>query len=182
LNTLIANNGSGPTNGDFSGTFNSLGHNLVRNLTTNTVVVGSTNGDIYGGDPLLGPLRNNGGLTLTHALMKGSPAIDAGTNAGAPLTDQRGVARPYGKAADIGAFESEYNVLRFTDVSPINSTDIHLQVKGLPGSVCTFQASSNFLDWDDVFVSGSNAIGVWEFIDQDAANHPNRFYRARIDN
>ena len=30
--------------------------------------------------PLLGPLRNNGGLTLTHALLSHSPAIDAGSN------------------------------------------------------------------------------------------------------
>jgi hypothetical protein len=175
LNTIFADNG---TNGDFFGTLTSQGHNLIGSLNTNMTIVGSTNGDIYGLDPLLGPLRNNGGPTLTHALMKGSPAIDAGTNAGAPLTDQRGVARPYGTNADIGAFESEYNVLRFTDISRANSTDIHLQVEGLPGSVCTFQASSNFLDWDDVFVSASNAIGVWEFINQDAANHPNRFYRA----
>jgi hypothetical protein len=180
LNTLIANNGSGPTNGDFSGTFNSLGYNLVRNLTTNTVVAGSTNRDIYGVDPLLRPLRNNGGPTLTHALMRGSPAINAGTSTGAPLTDQRGIARRCGTEVDIGAFE--YDVLLFTDISRVNATNIHLQVEGPPAPVCTFQASSNFLDWDDVFVSGSNAIGVWEFIDQGAANHPNRFYRAHIDN
>lgn len=57
-----------------------------------------------GTDPLLGPLADNGGGTWTHALLPGSPAIDAGyTNL---TTDQRGVARSQGAADDIGAFES----------------------------------------------------------------------------
>jgi hypothetical protein len=67
-------------------------------------------------DPVLGPLANNGGTTQTHALLPGSPAIDAGSsggcrdNVGAQLaTDQRGFPRPaLGGSAlrcDIGAFE-----------------------------------------------------------------------------
>jgi hypothetical protein len=56
-------------------------------------------------DPLLGPLQDNGGPTFTHALLHGSPAIDAGANTGAPDTDQRGVPRPQGPAFDIGAYE-----------------------------------------------------------------------------
>ena len=35
-------------------------------------------GDQINTDPLLGPLQNNGGPTFTHALLPGSPAIDAG--------------------------------------------------------------------------------------------------------
>lgn len=56
-------------------------------------------------DPLLGPLANNGGPTDTHALLAGSPAIDAGSNTGCPAADQRGVRRPQGPRCDIGAFE-----------------------------------------------------------------------------
>ena len=56
-------------------------------------------------DPRLGALGDNGGATWTHALLSGSPAIDAGTPIGAPAADQRGVSRPYGPAVDIGAFE-----------------------------------------------------------------------------
>jgi hypothetical protein len=179
LNTIIADNGTGPTNGDFSGTLTSQGNNLIGNLNTNTIIIGSTNGNIYGADPLLGPLQNSGGPTPTHALLRGSPAINAGTSIGAPLTDQRGVARPCGKEVDIGAFE--YDALLFTGISCVNSTNIHLQVEGPPGSVCTIQASSNFLDWESVFASGNGTMGVWEFVDQDAGNHPNRFYRARLD-
>jgi hypothetical protein len=62
-------------------------------------------------DPLLGPLADNGGPTLTHALLPGSPARDALSGA-CPDTDQRGIARPYDgngdetAVCDIGAFEA----------------------------------------------------------------------------
>lgn len=63
------------------------------------------------GDPMLGPLADNGGPTLTHALLLGSPAIDSGNNAVCPGEDQRGLNRPYDwkgngvAVCDIGAFE-----------------------------------------------------------------------------
>ena len=62
-------------------------------------------------NPLIAPLAMNGGPTLTHALLPGSPAIDAGGTACLP-TDQRGVARPLDGngnglwACDIGAYET----------------------------------------------------------------------------
>jgi hypothetical protein len=69
-------------------------------------------GDLSGIDAKLGPLQDNGGLTLTHALLAGSPAVDAGDNATCPTTDQRGVARPVDgdqdgtDVCDIGAYEA----------------------------------------------------------------------------
>jgi len=54
-------------------------------------------------DAGVGTLAANGGLTPTHALLGGSPAIDKGV--ACPNDDQRGVARPQGAACDIGAFE-----------------------------------------------------------------------------
>ncbi len=57
---------------------------------------------------MLGPLANNGGATLTHALLPGSPAIDFGTDAGCPSTDQRGAHRPIGTHCDVGAYEAGY--------------------------------------------------------------------------
>ena len=56
-------------------------------------------------DALLGPLADNGGPTLTHALGTGSPAIDAAAGA-CPATDQRGIARPQGAGCDVGSFEA----------------------------------------------------------------------------
>ena len=62
----------------------------------------------------LDPLADNGGPTMTHALLPGSVAIDRIPPSmcvdadGQPLTtDQRGVARPQGSACDVGAFESQ---------------------------------------------------------------------------
>jgi MYXO-CTERM domain-containing protein len=62
---------------------------------------------IFGEDPLLGPLADNGGTTRTHALLTGSPAIDRGENIGALAYDQRGRGFPrvIGAAADMGAYE-----------------------------------------------------------------------------
>jgi hypothetical protein len=63
--------------------------------------------DTLSSDPMLGPLQDNGGPTFTHALLAGSPAIDAGSNTAGLDFDQRGpgFARVSGAAADIGAFE-----------------------------------------------------------------------------
>ena len=65
-------------------------------------------------NPMLEPLADNGGQTLTHALLPGSPAINAGDPAAVagsgqtPLYDQRGMGFPriVGGRVDIGAFES----------------------------------------------------------------------------
>jgi hypothetical protein len=69
--------------------------------------------------PQLEPLRNNGGATQTHALFKGSPAIDAGNTfaTGLGIFDQRSspFARVSGAAADIGAYEVQQGDIVFSD-------------------------------------------------------------------
>jgi len=102
VNTIVAY--SDPDGNCFNseGTIHSLGHNLE---TADTCGFGSA-GDQSNTDPLLGPLADNGGATPTHALLPGSPAIDAGDGAACPDTDQRGVARPQGAGCDIGAYEA----------------------------------------------------------------------------
>jgi hypothetical protein len=101
--------------GDCAGTLDSRGFNIVSTPTPNCTIIGP----FSQADPLLGPLQNNGGPTLTHALLSGSPAIDAGElpdctdnlgALGAPITtDQRGLHRPANGGislrCDIGAFE-----------------------------------------------------------------------------
>jgi hypothetical protein len=109
INTIIATNGAS-TAPDFSGSFTTAFHNLVGDGTGSNLPPANpdANGNIVGSsrspiNPLLGPLANNGGTTETMALLSGSPAIDAGTSVGAPLTDQIGQLRD--GCPDIGAFE-----------------------------------------------------------------------------
>ncbi len=55
---------------------------------------------------ILMPLAYNGGPTKTHALVSGSPAIDASpADADCAPKDQRGVTRPQGTSCDVGSFE-----------------------------------------------------------------------------
>jgi hypothetical protein len=63
--------------------------------------------DLLDVDPKLGPLQDNGGPTLTMALLPGSPAIDSGDNTDAPDWDQRGPGFPriVNGTIDRGAFE-----------------------------------------------------------------------------
>lgn len=63
-------------------------------------------------DNILSPLADNGGPTLTHALVENSIAIDAADSSICALepinnVDQRGESRPVGQSCDIGAFEAE---------------------------------------------------------------------------
>jgi hypothetical protein len=68
-------------------------------------------GDLSDTDPMLGPLADNGGPTLTHALPAGSPAIDHGDPAAFFAVDQRGMDRPADgdfdgvSVADVGSVE-----------------------------------------------------------------------------
>jgi hypothetical protein len=112
VNTIVASNGgrggdcfvSGP---DAYGVSGSLGTN------TSSLVADGTCDPAYLGDPLLGPLADNGGRTLTHALLAGSPAIDATPAVSCTLpTDQRGATRPVIQTSsetpcDIGAYEMQ---------------------------------------------------------------------------
>lgn len=87
--------------------FTSLGGNLVSDRSGST---GYLSNDLPDGTvPMLGPLANNGGPTRTHALLSGSPAINAGSNGVTTdlATDQRGkgFSRVVDGTIDIGAFE-----------------------------------------------------------------------------
>ncbi|HYO13597.1 MAG TPA: CSLREA domain-containing protein [Thermoanaerobaculia bacterium] len=116
-NSILAGN-TASAEPDCSGAVSSLGYNLVGN-GTGCISFSPANHDLEGStgallDPRLGPLAGNGGPTPTHALLAGSPALDAG-NPAAPgsggaaceATDQRGAPRPGGARCDIGAFERE---------------------------------------------------------------------------
>ncbi len=78
------------------------------NTNLNNFVADGSCGAAFSGDPKLGPLANNGASILTHGLLPGSPAIDAGADCSkAPVRgrDQRGLKRD--AKCDIGAVEFE---------------------------------------------------------------------------
>lgn len=84
-----------------NGFITSLGYNLESADTCNL----HASADLVNTDPLLGPLRANGGATFTHALLPGSPATDHASST-CLATDQRDVTRPQGAACDSGAYET----------------------------------------------------------------------------
>jgi len=109
-NTLVARNFAESDTPGMAGAFTSGGHNLVSDATGATGFTHGVNGDIIGSSAspimaMVGELGDYGGETETVPLLKHSPALDAGDDAQAPATDQRGMARPGLEASDIGAYE-----------------------------------------------------------------------------
>jgi beta-glucanase (GH16 family) len=101
--SIVADN----TAGCFAGFFGpgtvvlaSDGNNVGSDGSCNLNAAGDKPNTLAG----LGPLALNGGPTATHALLAGSPAVDA-AGLVCPAVDQRGVTRPRGPACDAGAFE-----------------------------------------------------------------------------
>ncbi len=111
-NSILDAGDSEPNLYNQSGTFHSDGFNLSSDDGSSLLI--GVNDQIIT-DPMLDDLADNGGLTRTHNLLPGSPAIDKGSNLNAYTTDQRGLPRTYndpavadaggGDGTDIGAVE-----------------------------------------------------------------------------
>jgi hypothetical protein len=93
-----------PLSPDIIGTFQ-LRYDLVQ--VTGTATISDAGGNLFGLDPLLGPLADNGGPTHTHLPANNSPVVNAGDPAFAPppATDQRGRLRVMDGRIDIGSVE-----------------------------------------------------------------------------
>jgi CSLREA domain-containing protein len=103
INSIVANSSSG---GNCNDSIASEGYNIDSDGTCGL----ASTGDLSKTNPKLRRLKKNGGPTFTHALLPGSPAIDAGNPAGCTdhhrvliSTDQRGQSRY--RRCDIGSFE-----------------------------------------------------------------------------
>jgi hypothetical protein len=107
-NTIIDGGASGENIFNSGGTVTSQGYNLSSDDGGGYL---NGPGDQINTDPLLGPLQDNGGPTFTHALLPGSPAIDAGDPnfSPPPFNDQRGCPfdRVFNGRIDIGSFETQ---------------------------------------------------------------------------
>jgi Ca2+-binding RTX toxin-like protein len=113
VNTIVADN-TAPAEPDVAApAYASMdaSFSLIENRADATITGGP---NIFGQDPKLGALGDNGGPTPTIPLLEASPALDAGASAGV-ASDQRGAPRPFdlaglgpaagGDNADIGASE-----------------------------------------------------------------------------
>jgi hypothetical protein len=144
-NTIIANNlvnGAVVENCSMNADgIQSLGHNLTDTSGVDCGLVDSTDLRLVT-QPLLGPLANNGGPSLTHALLPGSPAIDAGDLEACLAVDQRRFVRPGDgdgdtiAECDIGSFE----LFAVSDRDGDGRVDT--------SDNCPFYANANQLDTD----------------------------------
>ncbi len=116
FNTLLADNYISSTLNECTGQITSQDYNLIQ-TTEGCGITLTTHDDSDLTDIFLGELADNGGPTLTRALLAGSPALDripSNINGpcrdpfgAAPVPDQRGVARPVNGLCDMGAFEGQ---------------------------------------------------------------------------
>jgi len=158
-NTIVAGNAAPDLSGPgASGGFASLGHNLIGDPGTTNGISNGVNGDQVGVNPQLAALANNGGPTLTHALLSNSPALDAGDNCVVDVahcgdanisqltTDQRGpgfsrqVDGPDGDATstvDIGAYEMQTPLASLPDTSTNEDTQLVIAFDGGDTSTIT---------------------------------------------
>jgi CSLREA domain-containing protein len=115
-------------------------------------------GDHSNTGPLLGPLADNGGPTLTHALLPGSPAIDAGAVGWCGTTDQRGVARPLDGDAD-GTPVCDVGAIEFADCNN-NGQDDTAEIAGGAITDCNSNGLPDNCDSPD-----TDADGLWDVCD-----------------
>jgi len=106
---------------------------------------------------------NAPGNTATHALVTGSPAIDAATSG--PAADQRGVSRPQGSGFDIGAYELEQQASNEAPVVAANNATVTVD----EGQTATNSGTVSDPDGDTVTLSASagtvtnNNDGTWSW-------------------
>ncbi len=169
--------GSGPGVPGANGTSGSAWGGTACGPLVNTLIVSNTpaGGESFS-DPKLGPLADNGGPTLTMALLPGSPAIDAGNTSLAPATDQRGFPRPAGLAADIGAFESG-SVMPTITISRSGATGLNILASGNAGKSCRLLRSTDLSSWVPLATAQIGSDGTILFYDTCAPGGACRFYR-----
>ena len=167
VNCLLDSNS--PTNG--TGGIVDAGHNLSSDASCTFTNVGSLNNTDAG----LGLLADNGGPTLTLALLPGSPAIDAGDTALAPATDQRGFPRPAGLASDIGAFEYG-SVMPAIAVSRAGASGLKILASGNVGRSCRLLSSTDLSSWVPMATNCIGSDGTVLFYDDGAPGGACRFY------
>ena len=169
LNSIIALNPGGP---NCSGDIVDSGHNIsdsgcFTHPTSRTNI-----------DPRLGPLGNHGGPTPSLPLLVNSPAIDAALDASAPAIDQRGVSRPQGAHADIGAFEARPDELRsHLSIFRASANNVAIHLLGRTTKPYSLEASSTLSTWTSITTNTTDVNGRTIFTQP--RSEPKQFFRAR---
>ncbi|MEP6662570.1 MAG: choice-of-anchor Q domain-containing protein [Verrucomicrobiota bacterium] len=188
-NTLIGKNIANALPSDASGAVaSSSGFNLIGvGSGVGTTITGISNGANNNQigtsaapiDPKMHGPALNGGLTRTCSLDADSPAVNAGDDATAPPTDQRGFLRS--GASDIGAYEfgGIAALLQIVSITRSQNGPTILTGMGIPNSVHRLQASGDLSVGSFVDVSPTATADPAGFLQfQDAAtNLTQRFYR-----
>ena len=134
-NSIVAGNTGGSRSDVSADTISALGSLIGDHSGTGLAeaLTPDDNGNLIGSaaspiDPRLGPLQDNGGPTVSHALLPGSPAINNGEPSfqDPPDHDQRGAlfVRVSGGRIDMGAFESQVVAVDFNDDNLLDCDDI----------------------------------------------------------
>jgi hypothetical protein len=167
-NSIIAKSDSG---GDVGGNVVDNGYNICSDSTAQFTAPGSLNGT----DPMLTALAQNGGPTPTMALLEGSPALDA-IPAGFPPVDQRGFPRPYGSAADIGAFEGNPVVAPPTLTAARSGQNLTITFSAQAGRSYRLLQSVDWISWTSVATNSALSNGPVQFV-QPVLPNREAFYR-----
>jgi CSLREA domain-containing protein/uncharacterized repeat protein (TIGR01451 family) len=147
-NSIIALNGSL----NCVGAFASGGHNIENSDTCDL----ASASDQPSTDPVIGPLANNGGSTLTHALLPGSPAVDRAMCDPGVTADQRGEPRPNPVSAfcDVGAYESDLT----------GEADVSILKEAVPSSAAPGETISFVLEFTNAGPAGAAGVVITDLV------------------
>jgi hypothetical protein len=179
-NCILANPAAG---GNYwGGTITDAGNNLSSDATIAFAAISS----FTNANPNLDSLANNGGTTMTMALLPASPAVRAGDADSAPATDQRGQPRK-ALQIDIGAYETPVipsdipSIL--TGTKTAGGSPFKLTFTNTPGTSYSIWTSTNLLlppgNWTCLGFVREIAPGQFQFSDSNSAGSPWEFYRVQ---
>ena len=179
-NSIFKTGASGANLANSGGTITSQGSNRSNDSGAGFLV---SSGDLNNTDPMIGGLEDNGGPTMTHALLAGSSAINNGNNAFAPSWDQRGFIRV--GTSDIGAFEFDGVPLRITNITRV-ANDIVITFEAVAGKTFALEHKTTTgpeSDWQSIpgLVNlTADATGPAVFTHSGGATPSPGFYRVRL--
>ena len=189
VSTIFAGNIATTNAPDYYGSFSSEGYNLIGNDSGSFGFFAGFDNDLVGTatapiNPLIAPLANNGGPTITAALEPGSPAIGAGYDGLQSMgvtTDQRGFPRESNGRVDIGAYETTIiGSLSANIYLTVSNKTLILSFSNTPSAVFSVLTSTNLAlpmsEWTVLGTPIQISPGQYQFVIPSATNTPQQFF------